>query len=71
MSSQEVFEHRKNKFLKIGRGGGFIKPNVEGESGLEYKEPISLKLKRIFTQNKYVLLALGMAIIASIITLLY
>ena len=30
-----------------------------------------LKLKRIFTQNKYLLLAMGLAIIASIIALLY
>jgi len=71
MNPQEIFDHRKNKFLKIGRGGGFAKPSVGGEAGLEYKEPISLKLKRIFTQNKYILSALGLVIIASIVALLY
>ncbi len=71
MSSEEIFDHRKNKFLKIGRGGGFAKPSVSGEAGLEYKEPISIKLKRILTQNKYILPAIGLFVIASIVALLY
>ena len=40
MNSEEILDHRKNKFLKIGRGGGFAKPSSEGETGLEFKEPI-------------------------------
>ena len=71
MSSEEIFDHRKNKFLKIGRGGGFSKSPMEGESGLEFKEPIFLKLKRISSNNKYILIALGLTIIASIIAFLY
>ena len=71
MSSSEIFDHRKNKFLKIGRGGGFAKPTVSGEVGLEYKEPISLKIKNILTQNKYIFSAVGLVIIASIVVLLY
>ena len=71
MSPEEIFDHRKNKFLKIGREGGFAKPPAGGEAGLGYKEPISLKLKRIFTQKKYILSAMGLVIIASIVALLY
>ena len=71
MNSDEIFDHRKNKFLKIGRSGGFTKSSVKGEIGLEYKEPISLKLKRIFSQKKYVFYALGLAFMALIIALLY
>ena len=71
MSSEEIFDHRKNKFLKIGRDGGFIKSSSDGETGLEFKEPVFLKIKRIFSQNKYIISALGLAIIASIIALLY
>ena len=71
MNAEEVFNHRKNKFLKIGREGGFTKSSVDGETGLEFKEPISLKLKRIFIQNKYTLSALGLAFIALIIALAY
>ena len=70
MSSEEIFDHRKNKFLKIGRGGGFTKSSTDGETGLEFKEPIFLKLKRTLIQNKYILSALGLAVIASIIILL-
>ena len=71
MSSEEIYDHRKNKFLKIGRGGGFTKSSTEGETGLEFVEPISLKIKRVFMQNKYILSALGLAVFASIIALLY
>ncbi len=71
MRPEEIFDHRKNKFLKIGRGGGFAKMSVNGETGLEYKEPITLKFKRILTINKYILFALSLAIIASIFALLY
>ena len=70
MRSEEIFNHRKNKFLKIGRGGGFIKSSTGGETGLEFKEPIFLKLKRTLFKNKYILSAFGLAIIASIIALL-
>ena len=70
MNSEEIFDHRKNKFLKIGRGGGFTKSSSDGETGLGYKEPFSLKFKRVFLQNKYIFSALGMAIIVSIIALL-
>ena len=70
MVPEQIFDHRKNKFLKIGREGGFTKPSFEGDIGLEYKEPISIRFKRIFTQKKYLFSALGPAIIASIIALL-
>ena len=71
MSPEEILDHRKNKFLKIGRGGGFAKPSSEGETGLEFKEPVFLKLRRIFTQKKNIYIAASLAIIASIIVMLY
>ena len=70
MSSEQVFDHRKNKFLKIGRGAGFTKSSMDRTTGLEYKQPIFVKLKRIFNENKYALSALALVIIASIIALL-
>ena len=70
MDPEQIFDHRKNKFLKIGREGGFTKPSFKGDIGLEYKVPISVRFKRIFTQKKYLFSALGLAIIASIIALL-
>ena len=70
MSSEEIFVHRKNKFLKIGREGGFTRSSVKGEAGLEFKESIFLKFKRILSQNKYLLSALSIVIIALIIAFL-
>ena len=69
MSSEEIYDHRKNKFLKIGRGGGFAKSSVAGDTGLEFKEPIVLKFKRNILKNKYILSAIGLALIVSIIVL--
>ena len=66
MSSEEILNHRKNKFLKIGRGGGFAKPTSKGEHGLEFKEPIYYKFRRIIAQKKYIYYVLGIALIASI-----
>ena len=69
MSSEQIYDHRKNKFLKIGRGGGFTKSSIDGETGLEYKEPAILRLKRNIIKNKYISLAIGIALIVSIIVL--
>ncbi len=70
MSSEEIYEHRKNKFLKIGRGGGFNKTSLDGQAGLEYNEPIFSKFNRFFSQNRYLYLAIGAALIVTIISLL-
>ena len=70
MSSDQIYDHRKNKFLKIGRGGGFTKSSVDKGTGLEFKEPFILKLRRNLLKNKYIFLALGLALIVSIIALL-
>ena len=58
MDPEQIYDHRKNKFLKIGRDAGFTKPTNKGKTGLEFQEPIFIKLKRIFTQNKYPIYAL-------------
>tara|TARA_Y100000992_G_C21228963_1_gene474453 strand:- start:158 stop:1261 length:1104 start_codon:yes stop_codon:yes gene_type:complete len=70
LNSEQIFEHRKNKFLKIGRGGGFTKSSVESETGLAFKEPSYLKLKRFLNDNKFIISIIGLTIIASIIALL-
>ena len=70
MDPEQIYDHRKNKFLKIGRDAGFTKPTNKGKTGLEFQEPIFIKLKRIFTQNKYPIYALCFVTIATIIVLL-
>ena len=50
MSKDEIFDHRKNKFLKIGRDNGFNQ-----SSKLEYllyKEPSFAKIKKTLLKIK-------------------
>ncbi len=71
MSENEIYEHRKNKFLKIGRDKGFVKQSTKNDSELMYKEPILNKLKRNIYTNKFIYLVVGLATIVTIIGLLY
>ena len=54
LSRDEIYDHRKAKFLKIGREGGFAKPTSLGDVGLGYKEALVSKVKRSFVKNQYV-----------------
>ena len=50
MSSEQIYDHRKNKFLSIGRGDG-IKIS-EGSSGLTYNETkYKVIIKNIYINN--------------------
>jgi acetyl-CoA carboxylase carboxyl transferase subunit alpha len=51
MSTEEILEQRKNKFLKIGRSKGFIS-NLENLSSLESKKNI---IEKFFNKNKKIL----------------
>jgi acetyl-CoA carboxylase carboxyl transferase subunit alpha len=52
-SGEEVYEHRKTKFLKIGRERGFTKSNSSIYSGLGYQESFFNKARRELNKNKY------------------
>ena len=39
-SKEEIFDHRKMKFLKIGRESGFTKSSNLIDNGLNFKEPL-------------------------------
>ena len=52
-SRDEIYEHRKAKFLKIGREGGFTKSINLGNANLGYKESLASKAKRSFAKNQY------------------
>tara|TARA_B100001057_G_C22758076_1_gene914619 strand:- start:150 stop:1253 length:1104 start_codon:yes stop_codon:yes gene_type:complete len=71
LSPDEVFEHRKNKFLKIGRDGGFMKSSNNKEEGLIYKTPLIQKIRAAIEKNKYIYLAMGIAIFATILAINY
>ncbi len=69
LSPDEIYDHRKNKFLKIGRGKGFAKSSNLSSKGLGYEETYFAKFKRQFLNNKYIYLALGVVILTLIIAI--
>ena len=68
MSADEIFNERKNKFLKIGRGKGFMS-DVEQLSSLVVKEN---NFKEFFNSKKnlIILIGLSLAILISLIIFL-
>jgi len=69
LSRDEVYEHRKAKFLKIGREGGFAKSDSLNDSGLGYKESYFDKTRREFNKNKYLYYGL-IAFLLALITII-
>ena len=65
MSADEIFNERKNKFLKIGRGKGFMS-DVEQLSSLIVKEN---NLKEFFNSKKNLTIFIGVSL-AILISLL-
>ena len=54
MSQDEILNHRKNKFLSIGRSDGFIETN--NSDSLISKKSASLKLKEKIIKNKNIII---------------
>ena len=70
LSKEEIYDHRKAKFLQIGRGQGFSKSsNLDGK-GLSYKETNFAKFVSHFDKNKLVYLGLGLLFGIGLIILL-
>ncbi len=63
MSSEEIFNQRKNKFLKIGRNKGFIK-DPESLSNLEIK---SNKISEFISKKKNLVFLIGSALLAIVL----
>tara|TARA_B100001093_G_scaffold278868_1_gene266537 strand:+ start:8 stop:544 length:537 start_codon:yes stop_codon:yes gene_type:complete len=67
MSSKEIFDNRKNKFLKIGRNKGFI-TETENLSSLKFNENL---LNEIFKSKKIIyLIIFTLVLLVSLITFL-
>ena len=67
MNKEEVFMQRKNKFLSIGRGKGFASSTDQPE-GLLMKTSIIENIKNKVLENKnYLIVALAIIIITTII----
>ena len=67
MSAQEIFNERKNKFLKIGRGKGFMS-DVEQLSSLVVKEN---NFKEFFNSKKNLTIFIGVSLAVLISLLIF
>ena len=70
-SKEEVYDHRKSKFLKIGREQGFAKSSNLKGGGLSYREANLHKM--VLHIKKYKLIYAGIALLAlsSLIVLIF
>ena len=66
----EIYDHRKSKFLQIGRDQGFNKSSNVSEKGLSYNESEITKLKSHLVKNKFIYLGFGLVAITALIAIL-
>ena len=69
-SKDEIYDHRKDKFLQIGRDQGFSKSSSLNEGGLSYNESTIKKFKTHLDKNKYVYGGFLLLVIAGLIAIL-
>jgi len=71
MSKDEVLNHRKNKFLSIGRSKGFISQSVDDDSLHMKQNPVDiLKVKIVKNKNQLIIVAIILLLVASVFYLL-
>ena len=70
-SKNEIYDHRKAKFLQIGRDRGFSKSTNLNEGGLSYKESSVQKLVFHLEKNKLIYAGIGLLAITGLITLIF
>ena len=70
LTKDEIYDHRKAKFLQIGRDQGFSKSTSLNDQGLSYKESRLHKIKSHLVKNKYIFLGLAVVSIAVLIAIL-
>ena len=70
-SKEEIYDHRKAKFLQIGRDQGFSKSTNLESGGLSYNESNTQKLVSHLTKNKLIYGGIGLLAATSLIALLF
>ena len=71
LSKEEIYDHRKTKFLQIGRDQGFSKSsNIEG-SGLSYQDSNIQKLVSHIVKNKLIYAGICLLAVTSLIALIF
>jgi acetyl-CoA carboxylase carboxyl transferase subunit alpha len=71
LTKEEVYNHRKTKFLQIGREQGFSKSSNLIEGSLSYKESELQKFKHHISQNKLLYAGIALLIIAGLVSIIY
>jgi len=71
LSKEEIYDHRKAKFLQIGRDQGFSKPSDLNGAGLSYKESNFQKIATHVLKNKLIYIGLGLVIITGLVSIIY
>ena len=70
LSKEQIYDHRKSKFLQIGRDRGFSKStNLEG--GLSYNESNIQKIVSHIDKNKLIYAGIGLLVLTSLIALIF
>ncbi len=70
-SKDEIYDHRKAKFLQIGRDQGFSKATNLADQSLSYKESAIRKFRIHLDKNKYIYIGFCLVAITSLIALLF
>ena len=70
-SKEEIYDHRKTKFLQIGRNQGFGKSNNLNDTDLRYKESAIQKIKLNIIKNKLIYAGFGLVFIVGLISIIY
>ncbi len=67
MSKEEIYDNRKNKFLKIGRDKGFSSTSNLSDSSLVYNNNKLTKIKRNLAKHKFIFLGISLTLIVSLL----
>ena len=70
-SKDEIYDHRKSKFLQIGRDQGFSRSSDLDNTGLSYKGSDIQKIITHIVKNKLIYIGLGLVIIAGLVSIIY
>ena len=71
LSKEEIYDHRKVKFLQIGRDQGFNKSTSLEVGGLSYEKPNYQKLLTHIDKNKVIYAGIGLLVVTSLIALIF
>ena len=70
-SKSQIYDHRKSKFLRIGRNQGFGKFSDSNNIELRYIQPGYQKMKTHLVKNKLIYIGIGIVVMVSLISVIY